>query len=147
MFGRESAPSFLTLLSFPPLPPSSFPSPFCSFLSAIPLSLPHWNPPPLPLSLSLPPSPLAPQHCNNRSLREELYKEFITRASSGDIDNAPLIATILKLKQEKAKLLGYDTHAQVSLGVIRCAVCHAVCVVRIMHASEIHLLAGMPHMF
>ena len=75
---------------------------------------PSLSPSPSPAPSPAPsPSPLTSQHCNNRSLREELYKEFIARASSGDIDNAPLIATILKLKNEKAKLLGYDTHAQV----------------------------------
>lgn len=30
-------------------------------------------------------------HAKNRSLREELYKANITRASSGDLDNEPII--------------------------------------------------------
>uniref|UniRef100_A0A7N1A657 oligopeptidase A n=1 Tax=Kalanchoe fedtschenkoi TaxID=63787 RepID=A0A7N1A657_KALFE len=55
------------------------------------------------------------QHAKNRSLREEVYRAYITRASSGNLDNTPLIENILKLKLEKAKLLGYNNYAEVSL--------------------------------
>ncbi|MGH7127275.1 MAG: M3 family metallopeptidase, partial [Planctomycetaceae bacterium] len=40
---------------------------------------------------------------------------FVTRASSGEFDNSPLIPRILKLRQEKSRLLGYDNFAAVSL--------------------------------
>ncbi|ORX61756.1 zincin [Hesseltinella vesiculosa] len=56
-------------------------------------------------------------HCANRSLREEVYKANITKASTGDLDNEPLIHEILGLRQEKARLLGYKTYADLSLAV------------------------------
>ncbi|KAF5206013.1 Mitochondrial intermediate peptidase protein [Thalictrum thalictroides] len=57
------------------------------------------------------------QHARNRSLREEVYRAYITRASSGDIDNTPIIDQILKLRLEKAKLLGYNNYAEVSMAM------------------------------
>ena len=55
------------------------------------------------------------EHCRNRDLREKVYRAFITRASQGELDNAGLISQILSLRGEKAKLLGYQSHADVSL--------------------------------
>lgn len=55
------------------------------------------------------------QHCRNRVLREKVYRAYITRASEGDVDNTPLIPQILKLRKEKAELLGYANFAEVSL--------------------------------
>ncbi len=55
------------------------------------------------------------EHGKNRGLREKLYRAFITRASTGELDNAPLIASMLKLKQEMAGLLGFATYAELSL--------------------------------
>lgn len=55
------------------------------------------------------------QHCQNRALREKVYRAFITRASEGKVDNTPLIPQILKLRKEKAALLGYANFAEVSL--------------------------------
>ena len=40
-------------------------------------------------------------------LREQAYRAYVTRASSGDKDNTPLIDQLLKLRQEKCTLLGY----------------------------------------
>ena len=54
-------------------------------------------------------------HAANRELREEMYKKNITRASSGDLDNTPIITKILTLRQEKAKLLGFDNYAELSM--------------------------------
>ena len=54
-------------------------------------------------------------HGKNRALREELYRATITRASSGDIDNSPLITRILELRAEQATLLGYPNYAEVSM--------------------------------
>ncbi len=51
----------------------------------------------------------------SRALRERLYRAFITRASSGDTDNTPLMARILELRREKALLLGYKNYAELSL--------------------------------
>lgn len=55
------------------------------------------------------------EHGRNRALREKLYRGFITRASEGELDNAPIIDRTLELKQEMAKLLGYATFAELSL--------------------------------
>ncbi|MEW6678677.1 MAG: M3 family metallopeptidase [Pseudomonadota bacterium] len=58
------------------------------------------------------------QFCNHRALREEMYRAYVTRASEfgpAELDNTPLIARILELRSEAAKLLGFDTYAQVSL--------------------------------
>ncbi|EFH47684.1 hypothetical protein ARALYDRAFT_487887 [Arabidopsis lyrata subsp. lyrata] len=55
------------------------------------------------------------QHAENRSLREEVYRAYLSRASSGDLDNTAIIDQILKLRLEKAKLLGYRNYAEVSM--------------------------------
>ncbi|RYR18273.1 hypothetical protein Ahy_B03g062882 isoform A [Arachis hypogaea] len=55
------------------------------------------------------------QHARNRSLREEVYRAYVTRASSGDLDNTDIINQILKLRLEKAKLLNYNNYAEVSM--------------------------------
>ncbi|MCJ8280963.1 MAG: M3 family metallopeptidase, partial [Rivularia sp. ALOHA_DT_140] len=55
------------------------------------------------------------QHSKRRDLREQLYKAFISRASSGELDNRPIIKRILQLRQELAQLLGYKNYAEVSL--------------------------------
>ncbi|XP_002270219.4 probable cytosolic oligopeptidase A isoform X2 [Vitis vinifera] len=55
------------------------------------------------------------QHAQNRSLRKEVYYAYVTRASSGDLDNTEIIGQILKLRLEKAKLLGYSNYAEVSM--------------------------------
>jgi oligopeptidase A len=55
------------------------------------------------------------EHSRRRDLREAVYRAVVTRASSGEHDNGPTIENILRLRQEKAKLLGYATYAEVSL--------------------------------
>ncbi|MFN6561476.1 MAG: M3 family metallopeptidase [Nostoc sp. ChiSLP01] len=55
------------------------------------------------------------QHSTRRDLREKLYKAYITRASSGDLDNNPLIERTLELRQELADLLGFGSYAELSL--------------------------------
>ncbi|MBE9167629.1 M3 family metallopeptidase [Pleurocapsales cyanobacterium LEGE 06147] len=55
------------------------------------------------------------KYATNRELREKLYKAFITRASSGELDNKPLIERILELRKEKAQILGFNTYAELSL--------------------------------
>ncbi|GAB2283003.1 hypothetical protein Dimus_017535 [Dionaea muscipula] len=57
------------------------------------------------------------KYCQNRSLREEVYRAYVTRASSGDLDNTEIINQILKLRLEKAKLLGYSNYAEVSMAM------------------------------
>lgn len=58
------------------------------------------------------------QHAKNRTLREEVYRAYISRASSGDLDNTVIIDQILKLRLEKAKLLGYNNYAEVCLLIL-----------------------------
>lgn len=58
------------------------------------------------------------QHAQNRSLREEIYRAYVTRASSGDLDNTAIIDSILKLRLEKAKLLNYNNYAEVRLFIL-----------------------------
>ena len=47
-----------------------------------------------------------------RDLRETAYRAWVQRGEhQGEHDNAPLIAELLALRQEQARLLGYDTYA------------------------------------
>src|SRR5215212_1925092 len=58
------------------------------------------------------------QYADDRSLRENLYRESATRASEfgkPEWDNTALIASIVGLRRELAGLLGYRTYAEVSL--------------------------------
>jgi oligopeptidase A len=55
------------------------------------------------------------QHSTRSDLRETLYKAFLSRASSGELNNAPLIDRILQLRQEQAQLLGFENYAELSL--------------------------------
>jgi oligopeptidase A len=55
------------------------------------------------------------KYATNRELREKLYKAFISRASSGDLNNNPAIDRILELRKEKAALLGFSSFAELSL--------------------------------
>ncbi|HAY16823.1 MAG TPA: oligopeptidase A, partial [Halomonas sp.] len=59
-------------------------------------------------------------YADSRELREEVYTAFVTRASdqgpnAGKFDNAPILEEILALRQELARLLGFDTYADYSL--------------------------------
>jgi oligopeptidase A len=55
------------------------------------------------------------KHARRRDLRETLYRAHIRRASEGNLDNRPLIDAILRLRMEEAKLLGFETYADLSL--------------------------------
>ncbi len=55
------------------------------------------------------------QHGRRRELRERLYRAHLTRASSGELDNTPLLASILRLRREQASLLGFPSYAAQSL--------------------------------
>ena len=52
---------------------------------------------------------------HRRELREEVYRAFLTRASSGNIDNTPVINRILEARDEQAKLLGFSCYAEKSM--------------------------------
>lgn len=58
------------------------------------------------------------QYAENRSLRETLYRAYVTRASefgNPELDNTSLIAREIRLRDEKARLLGYRSFAEYSL--------------------------------
>lgn len=55
-------------------------------------------------------------YCKNRNLREQAWKMFINRGDNGDKnDNNAIITEILQLRAERAKLLGFATHAHLRL--------------------------------
>ncbi|HYL24049.1 MAG TPA: M3 family metallopeptidase [Burkholderiales bacterium] len=58
------------------------------------------------------------QYADDRTLRQTMYRESVTRAAEfgrPDWDNTPLIARIVVLRRELAQLLGYRSYAEVSL--------------------------------
>jgi oligopeptidase A len=59
------------------------------------------------------------QYCTNRKLREELYYNYVTKASelapNPKFNNSKIISDILKLRQQKASLLEFDNYSQLSL--------------------------------
>ncbi|WP_118800543.1 oligopeptidase A [Haemophilus haemolyticus] len=59
-------------------------------------------------------------YCENRALREEMYRAYATRASeqgpnAGKWDNSKVMEEILTLRVELAKLLGFNTYTELSL--------------------------------
>ncbi|WP_153705556.1 M3 family metallopeptidase [Eikenella exigua] len=59
------------------------------------------------------------QYADNRELREEVYRAYVTRASElsneGRFDNSPNITRRLEITLQEAKLLGYANFAELSL--------------------------------
>ena len=52
------------------------------------------------------------QYAANRELRKKMFDAYTTRADQGDAyDNKPVLSRIVTLRAERAKLLGYATHA------------------------------------
>ncbi len=52
----------------------------------------------------------------NRALRERIHKTSLSRGSrGGDFDNRNILANVIKLRAERAQLMGYDNHAAYSL--------------------------------
>ncbi|MEZ5814195.1 MAG: M3 family metallopeptidase [Alphaproteobacteria bacterium] len=51
------------------------------------------------------------QYADSRALREKMWRAFGSRAYGDKFDNCDNIKQIITLKNERAKLLGYDTHA------------------------------------
>ena len=73
------------------------------------------------LSLKMPVYLPVMQFADSGALREQLYKAHVTRASdqapedTKHFDNTALMQEILALRQEEARLLGFDNYAQVSV--------------------------------
>ena len=55
------------------------------------------------------------QHADDESLRKEVWEASSKIASEGEFDNSELIWKILKLRQEKAEILGKDNFADLTL--------------------------------
>ena len=52
------------------------------------------------------------QYAKNRELREKIYRGYFMRGNNGDKnDNKEAVAKIVKLRVEKARLLGFDSYA------------------------------------
>lgn len=72
------------------------------------------------LNLEFPSYMAVMMFANNRTLRKELYTAFCTRASdqgphANQFDNTDRIDSILKLRAEKASLLGFESYAHLSV--------------------------------
>ena len=71
------------------------------------------------LTLDYPTYDAVLRHADNRSLRESMYRAWVTRASdqaeNAEWDNSENIETILALRSEAAQLVGFDNYAEYSL--------------------------------
>ncbi len=54
-------------------------------------------------------------YLDDRGIRQELWEAYNRRATFGDFDNRPLVTEILRLRREKAELLGYRDFADLVL--------------------------------
>lgn len=52
------------------------------------------------------------QYADNRDLREKMWKGYTGNAQSGDNDNRPVIADIVKTRAQKAAIMGYNNFAE-----------------------------------
>jgi peptidyl-dipeptidase Dcp len=53
---------------------------------------------------------------NNRDLRKKLYDGYLTKGNHNDsLDNKKILADIVSLRAQRAKLLGYKSHADLNL--------------------------------
>ena len=75
-------------------------------------------------SLNIPVYLAVMTHADDRQLRETLYRAYVTRASEFDthtnskgesLNNADIMSQILALREQKARLLGFNNYAEVSL--------------------------------
>ena len=58
------------------------------------------------------------QYADNRDLRQQMYTAYYNRGDNGnEYDNKELIKQMLQLRQQKARLLGYDNHANFVLAI------------------------------
>lgn len=54
-------------------------------------------------------------NCKDRELRHELWNAYSSRCTSGETDNTAIIDTIVNLRLERAKILGFESHAAYTL--------------------------------
>ena len=50
-------------------------------------------------------------YADNRQLREDMWRAFGNRAYKDEFDNSGIVLDVVRLRDEKAKLLGYNTYA------------------------------------
>ena len=51
-------------------------------------------------------------YAQNRTLREQIYRAYLSRGNNGnEYDNNQIVADMARLRYEKARLLGYDSYA------------------------------------
>ena len=56
------------------------------------------------------------QYCENRELREKVYNAYYNRGNQdNEYDNKAISAKLVALRLEKAKLMGYNTYAEMAL--------------------------------
>lgn len=55
--------------------------------------------------------------CDHRATREKVYRSYVSKASSGEYNNTPVVKRILQLRQEQAQLLGFNNYAELSISV------------------------------
>jgi peptidyl-dipeptidase Dcp len=56
------------------------------------------------------------RYSDKRELREKMFKGYISRGDHGDeLDNKSILIKILSLREERAKLFGFDNHAEYQL--------------------------------
>ncbi len=56
------------------------------------------------------------QFADNRDLRKKLYDAYLNRGNNGnEYDNNKIVADIVRLRADRAKLLGFKTHADIVL--------------------------------
>ncbi len=51
------------------------------------------------------------QYCENSSLREKMWRAYMSRGTSAQANNRPVLQEIASLRHQRAQLLGYKTHA------------------------------------
>ncbi|HEX8985901.1 MAG TPA: M3 family metallopeptidase, partial [Bryobacteraceae bacterium] len=54
-------------------------------------------------------------YLDDAAIREQVYRAFVTRSTSGEFDNRALVARILELRRQRALLLGYANFADLVL--------------------------------
>src|SRR5688500_5694084 len=67
------------------------------------------------LALLLPSGQPVLAKLRNRDLRRRVFEASLARAAAGEHDNRPVAARIAVLRAERARLLGFDTHADLVL--------------------------------
>jgi oligopeptidase A len=55
------------------------------------------------------------KYCRDRELRREIFVAYTTRCRDGEYDNRPLLARILRLRDELAGILGYESFPDYTL--------------------------------